>query len=49
MDAYSNIERNIVKEIVRECYPKRIIPNENFVAYFVSIILRTDKFKETSK
>lgn len=36
MDAHHNIERNIVKEIMRECYPKKIYPNENFVAYFVS-------------
>lgn len=35
-DAYGNIERNIVKEIMRECYIKKIYPNENFVTYFVS-------------
>ncbi|XP_018573011.1 cilia- and flagella-associated protein 206-like [Anoplophora glabripennis] len=39
MDVHHNIERNIVKEIMRECYPKKIYPNENFVAYFIKLLL----------
>ncbi|XP_057657245.1 cilia- and flagella-associated protein 206-like isoform X2 [Diorhabda carinulata] len=35
----SRIERNIVKEILRDCRPKNIQPNENFVMYVVKLFL----------
>ncbi|XP_072398845.1 cilia- and flagella-associated protein 206-like [Diabrotica undecimpunctata] len=35
----SRMDRNIVKEILRECYPRNLNPNENFVMYVVKLLL----------
>ncbi|CAH1104941.1 unnamed protein product [Psylliodes chrysocephalus] len=35
----SRIERNIVKEILRECQPKNLHPNEDFVTYYLKLLL----------
>nr|XP_023018288.1 cilia- and flagella-associated protein 206 [Leptinotarsa decemlineata] len=39
MDAASRIRFNIVREIMRECFPRKLKPNEHFVGYFVKLLL----------
>ncbi|CAG9821990.1 unnamed protein product [Phaedon cochleariae] len=34
-----NMLRNIVREILRECYPRKLKPNENFISFFVQLLL----------
>ncbi|KAG5886209.1 hypothetical protein JTB14_012576 [Gonioctena quinquepunctata] len=39
MDAKNRIRKNIVREILRECFPRKLKPNEHFVAFFVKLLL----------